>query len=357
MDLANKLSGSSIRVNYGATFAGVLAFRGYIIEAIEAQKPMGQWTVQIIPSMFVSGVDRHRNFSRFFRETCARLLFYVGERMRGQHNRLQSAYVLACMEYAQARFVYDASAPTHHMLLFAKLFQLESEYYLMRDNVQSKQLRQQLPQHISRVRHSGELPSDPILDAMCEFLQVDTKDTNTAHDHPPKSTNKTRGARKRSKKHAEASMSAHPEVMEASGIAEASTIVYEEEMEEDPDIVFGSIHISSLIRRNPLLDALVTAMPSIHFHLSDVVEVAAPSAARVDRLAEEFAHVDIRDDNVKLIPDAYDASLLASALNAADIAEARGAVVLEEADEVMFEQVVAGYEEQGGEDGDVEMVV
>jgi hypothetical protein len=342
-------------MNYGATFAGVLAFRGYIIEAIESQTPMSQWPVQIILSMFVSGVDRHRNFSRFFRETRARLLFYVGERMRGQHNRLQSAYVLACMEYAQARFVYDASAPTHHMLLFAKLFQLESENYLMRDNAQSKQIRQQLPQHISRARHSGELPTDPILEAMCQFLQVDTEDTDTAPAHQPKSTNKTRGARKRPKKHAEASTSTHPEAMEVPDIAEASTTPHAEEMDEDPDIVFGSIHISSLIRRNPLLDALVTAMPSIHFHLSDVVEVVAPSAARIDRLTEEFAHVDIRDDNVKLIPDAYDVSQLASALNAAHIAEARGAVVLEEADEVMFEQVVAGYEDIGGEDGDVEM--
>lgn len=328
-------------IDFGASFAGVLHFRGFVMESIHSHKPLTEWPVQAILSMFVSNTDPHRSFATFFEQTRTRLLHCVCERIARRGTGLQAAYLLACLEYAQVGHVFDRNKPTKNMLLFAKLLQQKPAQYLIQDHARIRAMRRELPQVLASARESATWRKDDrILESVCDFLyrggpQAVQEDADT---QAKRSRKKTRG---RNKGKGKAKATSEDEVA-ARRMEEAFST---------PAASAANLRLSPAVLQNPLLNALAQPMPGVNVDTADRASRLAPNLAHVDADADDDAddEADFGDDEV---------ANLARALDALEMIHTRGDVVLEEGDEVSFEQAVQQRGPQGvasGVDEDVEM--
>lgn len=333
-------SDSNVRVDYGVTFAGVLYYRGFVLESIRPQKPVHEWPAQAILSTFISGIDPHRSFSRFFRETRARLLYYVCEGINKQSTGLQTAYILACMEYAKVNTVCDPNTPTEHMLLFAKFFQTESANYLQ-DNKQNQRMRKQLPQYLSHARNSAEwAETDTVTEAICDFLfpggAEDIK--KAAEEQQKKRRNKTRGTKNRTKNKDE------------------KAGAYMEEALGQPSFTVSKSRIATVILKKPLLQALVAPMPGLQWTNKDIVEVEPVNIGDFTRLTDEMARMDFDNEVVESVEDReYEVADITRAFDVVQLKQTRGGVALESDDQVFFEEGLGQFNLQDFIDEDEEM--
>jgi hypothetical protein len=318
-------------INFGATFAGVLHFRGFVMESIHSQKPLTGWPVQAILSLFVSGTDPHRSFCKYFIQTRTRLLHSGCERIAKRGTGVQAAYLLACLEYAQVGHVFDKNNPTKNMLLFAKLLQNRPAQYLIQDQARNKAMRRELPQVLASARNSAAWRKDDrLLESVCEFLKPPPEKTEK---HKKKSRGRNKGK----------------------GKAKSEDEVAARRMEET---FSAPAAIVANIRQNPLLDALAQPMPGVNVVDSSDLEMEADTADRASRLAPNLAHVDDDDDAVPVADFGDEVTNLARALDALEMIHTRGDVVLEEGDEVSFEQAIQQRGPQGvtsGVDGVIEV--
>lgn len=341
-------SKSRITVNFGATFAGVLHFRGFIMESIQAQKPIHEWPVQAIMSMFVSGIDPHRSFSKFFRETRARLLHCVCQRIQRKETLLQTAYILACLEYAEVPQVVEPNNPTRHMLLFSKVFQCLSAQYLIQNPLRNRILRKELPQFIARARSSTDWDkADATINAVYDFLYP--KGPEAVQKAADDKNKRRRGKNTRAKK--------------GKGKAESAAEVAARRMEEasgTPAITVANVRITNAVRQNPLYHALVQPMPGVNYIDTTHFELEADTTAQVSRLGPGLAQIDDDDDDADDEAGFGDNEVanVTHALDALKMKDTVRNVVLEEGDEVSFEQAIQQCGPQGvsfGGDEDVEM--
>ncbi|KAG9203520.1 hypothetical protein G6514_002888 [Epicoccum nigrum] len=308
-------------INFGATFAGVLHFRGFVIESIRSHKPLEEWPVQAILSMFVSGIHPHRSFCKYFKETRVRILHCLCERIARRGTGVQAGYLLACLEFAQVGDFFDHNNPTKHMLVFIKLLQNRPGHFLIQDHARNKAMRRELPQILATARNSAAWRKDDnLLSSVCDFLIGGRQAAQTAAgDRTKKPKKKSRGRNKGKGKVKSEDEDAARRMEEAFGT---------------PKFIVGNIRLSDTIRNNPLLAALAESMPGVHL----VDEDAGPVADFGDEVAN-----------------------LTRALDALEMIRARGDVVLEEGDEVTFEQATQQQGPQGratsGAEEDVEMVM
>lgn len=122
---------------------------------IRDEEELDIWDKQEILAMFCSNVDKHRSFSKYFRETRGRLIQNVCDTVNGDVNKVQIAYTLACMEYERIGSHFDPRRPTQHMVRFVELFQKNPKKYTILNNKANKRLRYDLTVHLARVRDSS----------------------------------------------------------------------------------------------------------------------------------------------------------------------------------------------------------
>ena len=313
------------------------------MESIHSKKPLTEWPVQAILSLFVSGTDPHHSFSKFFNQTRTRLLHSVCERIAKRGTGVQAAYLLACLEFAQVGHVFDKKNPTRNMLLFAKLLQTRPAHYLIQDQERNKAMRRELPKVLAKARNSAAWRKDDrLLESVCEFLLP----SDPQLEKPEKKKKKSRGRNK------------------GKGKAKSEDEVAARRIEEafdTPAAVVATIHLSPSIRQNPLLDALAQPMPGVNVVDSNDLEMEADTD-RPSRLAPNLAHVEADDDDDDALPVADfgdEVTDLTRALGVLELIHTRGDVVLEEGDEVTFEQATQQRVPQGmitsGVEEDVEM--
>lgn len=85
-------------MDYSVTLGGVLYYRGAIANYLEKGIPLSQWNSPALLSYFCSNVDRERNFSLSFEQTCVRVAIAISDMGEGCSTPLQQAYLLACLE-------------------------------------------------------------------------------------------------------------------------------------------------------------------------------------------------------------------------------------------------------------------
>ncbi|KAF3031244.1 hypothetical protein E8E11_000564 [Didymella keratinophila] len=141
-----------VHVELGDTFAGVLFYRGQVVESIREGVGLQYWSVQEILSFFCSNIYKHFSFSKYFRETRDGLLFCITERIHGRSTRLQNTCMLACMQYEEKGALYNPLEPTQHMLAFAKLIQHNAHEYYIAGYDENQRLRVELQQQIALAR-------------------------------------------------------------------------------------------------------------------------------------------------------------------------------------------------------------
>jgi hypothetical protein len=323
-------------INFGATFAGVLHFRGFVMESIRSHKPLEEWPVQAIVSMFVSGIDPHRSFYKCFKETRIRILHCLCERIARRGTGVQAGYLLACLEYAQVGDFFDQNNPTKHMLVFIKLLQNRPGHFLIQDHARNKAMRRELPQILATARNSAAWRKDDnLLNSVCDFLIGGRQAAQTAAgDRTKKPKKKSRGKNKGKAKAKSKDEDAARRMEEAFGT---------------PKIIVGNIRLSDTICNNPLLAALAEPMPGVHLVDGSKLEIEADTDEG-SRLAADLALVDDDDDNEDagpVVDFGDEVANLTRALDALEMIHARGDVVLGESDGVIFEQATQQQGPQG----------
>ncbi|KAF2999854.1 hypothetical protein E8E13_007750 [Curvularia kusanoi] len=337
---------SDVSVNFVATFAGVLYYRGDIMNNIQSRKPMSQWPVQVILSLFISGTDPHRSFSKHFEQTRIRLLHYVCERVSKQYCPLQASYILACMEYRQMPSFYDPEAPTQHMVHFAKLFQLEPAKYLVQDHNQNAKMREQLPRYLQIALNSkGWNKEDTSLESMIAFLyphgveDID-KDVKSQQNKRKK---KRRGGRDQKKMGDE---------------DQAMTAQTEEATSSTDDIVVDRSRLQAVILQKPLLQALFAPMPGLTWTNKDSLQLEPVKNEEWSSLAEELARVNFDAEVAASTEKEFEVEDVVNALSVNHMEHTRGSVELTDSDQIYFDDWVEQVDLQSilfGGDEDAEM--
>jgi hypothetical protein len=144
-------------VNEGATFAGILKYRGDIMIALKNNVPMQEWNEQMILAYFCSSVEVNLNFSKHHRQTRTRLLANLAARLNNSDTPLQAAYTLACMEYDRHAALgpqFDPANPTKHMLRFAWHFKQHPEHFIVLGQKRTDALKVNTTQYLAQVRNS-----------------------------------------------------------------------------------------------------------------------------------------------------------------------------------------------------------
>jgi hypothetical protein len=145
-----------VRVDFSATFGGVLYYRGTVMHYIKNKVPFAEWEVQAILAMFCSSIDPHRSFSKYFKETRNRLLQNLCDNIKEDANKVQLAYTLACMEFQGFGSHCNPSRPTQHMRIFADILKKQPGDYIIHNDTQNKRVRYNLTQFLARARASPE---------------------------------------------------------------------------------------------------------------------------------------------------------------------------------------------------------
>lgn len=171
-------------VDDGATYWGMLYYRGAIMCNLRDSLPIHQWGIQEVIAMFCSGIDQNHSFSRlYYSETRSRLMFALYKRvaLRLKHVKGGGAndniavlvgYTLACMEYEGGNALgdfYDKNKPIQHMHRFAELYMKYYDDFPTFNDNQNKHIRKDVAKYLLECTYMPEysqILNDSIKDNM-----------------------------------------------------------------------------------------------------------------------------------------------------------------------------------------------
>ncbi|KAF2030235.1 hypothetical protein EK21DRAFT_112155 [Setomelanomma holmii] len=136
-------SARNVDVDQGATLCGLLHYRGQIMQNIRKDKEQKHSNKDL---------DKNHSFSKFFKEIRARLLNNLYHRLNNSDSKLQVAYTLACMEFAQFKELedyVDARQLTHHIRRFAKILQQHSGEYIVVSEHKNNKTRDKVKKYLT----------------------------------------------------------------------------------------------------------------------------------------------------------------------------------------------------------------
>ncbi|KAL1792624.1 hypothetical protein ACET3X_009131 [Alternaria dauci] len=282
-------------VNEGATFAGILKYRGEIMVALKNEVPMHKWDEQMILAYFCSSVEKNLNFSKYHVQTRTRLLANLAARLNDSDTPLQAAYTLVCMEYdrhAALGAEFDPANPTKHMLRFAWHLKQHPEHFIVLNQKRTYALKVNTTQYLARVRNSPQWDNTKLeaTQALFDFsFEGGLEELNLAASKAKKK--KIRGKGK-NKKGPESAADELP--VSASKLPELPTLYYE------------STRIHEHCRGNALLQGLVADMPGVRnigfrveiFDIGDLSDFNIMSLEEPDHSYEdEVEEMMARDDD------------------------------------------------------------
>ncbi|CAN9466763.1 unnamed protein product [Alternaria alternata] len=240
-------------VNEGATFAGILKYRGDIMIALKNDVPIQEWDEQMILAYFCSSVEDNLNFSKHHHQTRARLLANLAARLNNSDTPLQAAYTLACMEYDRHASLgpqFDPANPTKHMLRFAWHFKQHPEHFIVLNQKRTDALKVNTTQYLAQVRNSSQWDNTRLeaTQALFDFSFVGGLEELNLAATNNKKKKRIRGKGKNKK---------------GPGLVADEPSASVSNLPELPTFYYESSRIHEHCRGNALLQGLVAAMPGV----------------------------------------------------------------------------------------------